>query len=93
VVVELSGHERADDEVPRLERLVGGRRLVDPTGDRLEVADVEPERPEVTVPADEIGRVMAVVVGGHAIRRADMDDVVTLVGTGFDELGRVEVAL
>src|SRR5205814_10150734 len=46
VVVELAGYERADDEVPGLERLVDRRRLVDPAGDRLEVRDVEPERPE-----------------------------------------------
>ena len=38
-----------------------GRRLVDAPGDRLEVTDVERERPEVAVPADEVEWVMLVV--------------------------------
>src|SRR5439155_127121 len=69
VVVELAGHERADDEVARLEGLVDGRRLVDPAGDRLEVTDVEPERPEVADPADEVERVVVVVVSRELVRR------------------------
>ena len=93
VVIELAGHERADHEVTGLERLVDRRRLVHPAGDRLEVADVEPERPEVAIPADDVERVMAVVVGGDPVGRADMDDEIAFVGPRRDVLGIVQVAL
>src|SRR6185503_6339752 len=93
VVVELPRHERADDEVARLERLVDGRWLVDPPGDRLEVADVEPERPEIAVPADDVERVVAIVVGRDPIRRADVDDEIAVLRDRRGELRRMEVAL
>ena len=41
VVIELARHERADDEVRSLEGLVHRRWLVDPPGDRFEIADIE----------------------------------------------------
>ena len=93
VVVELARHERADDEIPSLERLVDRRRLVDPARDRLEVGDVEAERPEVAVPADHVERVVAVVVGGDPVGRADVDDELALGAVRLSELGSVEVPL
>src|SRR6187397_1879279 len=51
IEVELPRAERADDEVRPRERLVRGRRHVDPARDRLEVLDVERPWVEVTVPA------------------------------------------
>ena len=93
VVVELAGHERAHDEVPGLEGLVDRRRLVDAARDRLEVRDVEPERPQVAVPADDVERVVPVVVGRDAVARADVDHVVAVLVERLAELGRVQVAL
>src|SRR5207249_10615019 len=58
VEVELARTELSDDEVPALERLVRGRRLVDPAGDRLEVVDRERPRKEVAVPAHDVERVV-----------------------------------
>ena len=63
VEVELARTERADDEVPPRERLVRGRRLVDPAGDRLEVVDRERPREEVAVPAHDVERVVVDDVG------------------------------
>src|SRR5437773_12114823 len=54
VEVELARAERADYEVPALEGLMRGRRLVDPPGDRLEVVDRERPRVEIAVPADHV---------------------------------------
>jgi hypothetical protein len=51
---------------------------MDAPGDRLEVADREPEWPEVAVPPDDVERVVAVVIGGDPVGRADVDDEVTL---------------
>jgi len=93
VVVELAGHERADHEVAGLERLVHRRRLVDAPGDRLEVRDVEPERPQVAVPADEVERVLPVVIGGDPVGGSDVDDEVALLVAGSDLVRRVQVAL
>src|SRR5450759_4095953 len=64
VVVDLARHEVADDEVVALEHLVDRGRLVHPTGDRLEVRDVEDIRIEASVPAHDIQRVVRVGVDG-----------------------------
>ena len=69
-----------------------GRRLVDAPGDRLEVTDVERERPEVAVPADEVEWVM-LVVGGDPAAGLDLDDEVAGVGVGVHLGWRAEVAL
>ena len=93
VVVELARHERADDEVPRRERLVDRRRLVDAPGDRLEVGDVEGVRPEVAVPADDVERVVRVVVGRQPAAHLDVDPEVAFVRPGGDLVGQPDVAL
>jgi hypothetical protein len=93
VVVELAGNERADHEVAGLEGLVDGRRLVHPPGDRLEVADGEAERPQVAIPADQVERVMRVVVGGDAIGAPHLDRELTTVLARCHELRRMDVAL
>jgi hypothetical protein len=62
VVVELAWHEGAHDVVAAGEGLVDRRRLVDATGDRLEIADVEDVRVQVAVPADDVEGMVAVVV-------------------------------
>ena len=69
------------------------RRLVDAARDRLEVRDIEPERPQVAVPADDVERVVPVVIRGDAVAGADVDDVVAVLVDRLTELGRVEVAL
>src|SRR3954449_5015329 len=58
VVVDLPGHEVADDEVLRLEDLVHRRRLMDAAGDRLEVGDVERVGVEAAVPAHDVEGVL-----------------------------------
>ena len=58
VIVEQARHERTQHEARAVERLMHRRRLVHPAGDRLEVADVERERPQVSVPADDVERMM-----------------------------------
>jgi hypothetical protein len=91
VIVELA-HERADERcAPK--RLSEWRWLVDPPGDRLEVADVEAKRPGVAVPTDDVERVVAVVIRRDPVGRADMDHEVALVGSRFGVLRRVKVAL
>jgi hypothetical protein len=72
---------------------VDRRRLVDAAGDRLEVGDVEPERPEVAVPADKVERVVAVVVGGDPVARPDLDDELAVLVARLDRVRGVEVAL
>ena len=64
VVVDLARHEVADHEAAALEHLMHGRRLVHPSGDRLEVRDVERVRVQAAVPADHIERVGRVHVPG-----------------------------
>ena len=64
------------------------RWLVDAPGDRLEVADVEGERPQVPVPADEVERVVPVVVGGDPAAGLDLDhEVAILAGCGAISAG------
>src|SRR5262249_33539226 len=50
--------ERADDEAVALERLVHRRRLMNAPDDRLEVVDVERPGIEVSVPANDVERVV-----------------------------------
>jgi hypothetical protein len=59
VEVELARTERADHEVPSLEGLVRGRRLVDAACDRLEVVHRERPRVEEAVPGDGLQRLEA----------------------------------
>src|SRR6478672_4774547 len=63
VEVELARAEGADHEVRARERLVRGRRLMDASGDRLEVVDRERPRIEIAVPADDVERVIVEHVG------------------------------
>ena len=56
VVVHLARNEVADDEIVAFKDLVRRRWLVDPSRDRLEVADVERVRVQAPVPADHIER-------------------------------------
>ena len=73
VVVEQARHERAHHEARAVERLMHRRRLMHAAGDRLEVVDVERERPQVTVPADDVERVVRVDVAGDLAARLDAD--------------------
>ena len=50
--------ERADDESVALKSLVNRRRLMNASDDRLEVVDVERPRIEISVPADDVERMM-----------------------------------
>ena len=54
MVVVFARAEGADHVVVRFEGLVNGRRLVHPSGDRLEILHVENPGVEVAVPADHI---------------------------------------
>src|SRR6266487_4535014 len=56
IEIELARTERADHEVPVLERLMRRRRLVEPAGGRLEVVHRERPRIKVAVPSDGVGR-------------------------------------
>jgi hypothetical protein len=62
VLVHLARHEVADDEVAAIEDLVHRWRLVQPTGDRLEVADVKDIRIQASAPADDVEQVVWVGV-------------------------------
>jgi len=72
---------------------VDRRRLVDAPRDRLEVADVEDVRPQVAVPANDVERVVPVVVGGDPVADLDVDDEFVGLGARLEELGRPDVAL
>jgi hypothetical protein len=96
VVVDLAGHEVADDEAPALEHLVHRRRLVHPPRDRLEVGDVERERIQAPVPADDVeGAGRDDVAGaGDAARAAVLDQDLDVGLVGGDGLAQaVQVAL
>src|SRR5438874_10507068 len=82
VIVELAWHEAANHEVARLEGEVDGRRLVDAAGDRLEVADVEGEWPQVAVPPDQVERVVGVVIGSHPPASLDLDHEISGLEVG-----------
>ena len=70
MLVHLALHEVADDEVATLEDLAHWWRLVQPTGDRLEVADVKDMRIQATAPADNVEQVVWVGVdrAGYSVR-------------------------
>jgi hypothetical protein len=67
------GDERADDEVPALQRLLRRRRLVDASRDRLEVVHGERPRVEVAVSPHSVRRVVVERArrGGAAQASAD----------------------
>ena len=50
-------------------------------------------RPEVAVPADDVERVMRVVVGRQPVAHLDVDAELALVGPGRDLVGEPDVAL
>ena len=93
VVVELAGYEAADDEVAWLEGQVHRRGLVDPAGDRLEVLDVEGKGPQVAVPADQVERVVGVVVGGDAAAGLHLHHEVARLEVGCHLVGWPDVPL
>ncbi len=64
VVVDLAGDEVADHDVAAGEDLVDGRRLVYPSGDRLEVGDVERVGVQAAVPAHHVERMAEAAVAG-----------------------------
>jgi hypothetical protein len=87
VVVEEPRHERAQHEAGAVERLVHGWRLVDTAGDWLEVVDVERERPQVAVPADDVERMMAVDVPADEPARLHAHLELALFVVGHELLG------
>src|SRR5581483_5279368 len=87
VEVELARTEGADDEVPTLEGLVRGRRLVDAAGDRLEVVDRERPWKEVAVPADDVERVVVDDVRLVAAAHANLHRELAALADGV-QLGR-----
>ena len=93
VEVELARAERADHEVPALEGLVRGRRLVDSPRDRLEVVDRERPRVEVAVPADDVERVIVDDVGLVPVADAHLDRVLAAIAVGVQRRGRMDVAV
>ena len=66
---------------------------MDPTRDRLEVADVERPGVDVAVPADDVERVVVEDVGLEAVLDPQLDDVVAAVGVRPKLDRRVQVAV
>ena len=56
--IQKSRREGADNITANLEGLMDGRRLMDRSGDRLEVLGVKGEWIDVAVPTDDIERMM-----------------------------------
>src|SRR4029453_10814546 len=61
--IEQSRSERANDVTANFKRLMDRRRLMDRSGNRLEILGVESERIEITIPPDHIEWI---VRHGHA---------------------------
>ena len=83
VIVELARDEAADHEVARLEGEMDRRGLVDAPGDRLEVTDVERERVQIPVPADQVEGVEGVVIRGHPATLLHLDHEVARLVPGL----------
>src|SRR5437588_13076350 len=56
--IEKARRERADNVSPNLKRLMDWRRLMNRAGDRFEILGVKRERINVSIPADNIERMM-----------------------------------
>src|SRR6266513_3715769 len=69
--IEKARRERADNVSANLKRLMDWRRLMNRAGDRFEILGVERERINVSVPADDIERMMRHCYAGPA--RAVLD--------------------
>ena len=93
VPVERSGTEGADDEVVSLEGLVHRRWLVELAGDRREVVHVEAVGVVAAIPADDVERVIGVVVAVHAVAGLDADFEGTLLIEGEWKLRKPQVSL
>jgi hypothetical protein len=93
VVIVQARHERADDEVVRLEGLVHRRRLVYPPGDGLEIVDGKSVGVEVAIPAHQIEGVVEVVVRIDAVLLLDVEEELALLVVGLQILRLADVAL
>src|SRR4051812_35951565 len=60
VSVEQARSKRADNITANLEGLMDGRRLMHRPGNRLEILSIKGERVDVTIPSDDIERMMRI---------------------------------
>src|SRR5699024_6325411 len=100
VVIDLAGHEVADDEVVTLEDLVDGGWLVDAAGDGLEVVDVEGVGVQAAVPSHDVEGVCGIGVAGAGDAAGAVSavfdeyvDVFTLDEEGFGGTAQVAFAV
>ena len=87
VVVEEPGHEGAEHEARALKGLMDRGRLMHTACDRLEVLDVEGVGPQMTVPADDVERMMVEEIASDSVPRFDAYFELTLFIVG-DEIIR-----
>ena len=66
---------------------------MDPPGDRLEVPDIESERPQVTIPSDNVQRMVRIDVARNLSSGLDAHLELALLVVGRQPLGRTDVAL
>lgn len=93
VVIVEARHEGADDEIAPVESLVYRWRLVYAAGDRLELMDGEGVGIDVAVPADDIERVVEVVIGIDDVLFFDVKQELALLVVRGEVLGLANVAL
>src|ERR1700694_30021 len=91
IPVELARHERADDQVLRLKRLVNRGRHVKTSGPGFEVVDVERHWVDGAVPTDDVPRMVIEHVAAYMVGPLQPHLDSTLAG--FELGGRMEVAL
>src|SRR5438132_2312574 len=93
MVVQVARHKRADDKIRSLEGLVHGRRLVDASGDRLEVSNIEDPGVFAAVPADGIDGVKVIPVAGNKITYFHAHFKVATLGMRFQFFRATNITL
>ena len=92
VVIEQPGYKRTDHKSTSLECLVNRGRLVDLSGNRHKIIDVEYIGEIVTIPTDQIKGVMLIAIGLDAILKLYFNFNGSII-YGFGKFGCTDVSL
>src|SRR5690349_23266025 len=88
VIVKQSRYERADHKVMCLEGLMHRRRLMDSSGDRLEVFNVEDPWVEIAIPTHHVERMVIQKMLAKSVPYLDANFKFAALGMSFKLFGQ-----
>src|SRR5690242_9596191 len=93
MIIEETRDERTDHKIMRLKGLMDRRRLMDATGDRLEVLNVKDPWVEIAIPSDHVEGVVVEDMFGQPVANLDPHFEFAALGMSLKVFGHAKITL